>query len=424
MTKLGILAAAALAAASFAPHAFGAPLHAEPRTDPDPARATLVGWSVLPTQTYVPESASSGHWTTGNAAVPAPYPGQPVQGFSATHALADGSYLVMSDNGFGAKANSADFELAVHRIRPDVETGTTAYEGRAFRLSDPDRHITWTIWRDGGCTAAASRPVGYTCPEPDRVLTGWDFDPESMQVAKDGTFWFGEEFGPYLLHTNARGELLEPPIPTPGVMSPSNPTLGSATPNLANSKGYEGMAIAPNGRVLHPMLEGATAEDQAAGLGADLRIYTVADGAFAEDFLRYRMESPAHALGDFIMINSRQGMVIERDNLQGAAAVFKRIYLVDLSDADRDGYVDKTLLVDLMDVRNPDRLGGLGETFTFPYFTIEDVEIIDARTIAVMNDNNFPATGGRGPDVPDANEYLEIRLDRPLKVHPRLLPRG
>ena len=124
------------------------------------------------------------------------------------------------------------------------------------------------------------------------------------------------------------------------------------------------------------------------------------------------------------MINSRQGMVIERDNLQGAAAVFKRIYLVDLSDADRDGYVDKTLLVDLMDVRNPDRLGGFGETFTFPYFTIEDVEIIDARTIAVMNDNNFPATSGRGPDVPDANEYLEIRLDRPLKVHPRLLPRG
>ena len=39
-----------------------------------------------------------------------------------------------------------------------------------------------------------------------------------------------------------------------------------------------------------------------------------------------------------------------------------------------------------------------------------------------MNDNNFPATGGRGSDVPDVNEYLQIRLDQPLKVHPRLLP--
>lgn len=424
MTKLGILAAATLTAAALAPHGLGTAVHAKPHTDTDPARATLVGWSVLPTQTYVPGSTPSGHWTTASTAVPAPYPGQPVQGFSATHALADGRYLVMSDNGFGAKTNSADFELAVHRISPNVETGTTAYEGRMFRLSDPDRHVPWTIWRDGGCAASASLPVGYACPEPDRILTGWDFDPESMQIAKDGTFWFGEEFGPYLLHTDARGELLEPPIPTPGVVSPSNPTLGGATPNLANSKGYEGMAITPNGRLLHPMLEGATAEDQAAGLAADLRIYTVADGVFDEDFLRYRMESPAHALGDFIMINNRQALVIERDNLQGATAVFKRIYLVDLSDADHDGYVEKTLLVDLMDVRNPGRLGGLGETFTFPYFTIEDVEILDAQTIAVMNDNNFPAAGGRGPAVTDVNEYLEIRLDQPLKVHPRLLPRG
>lgn len=424
MTKLGILAAATLTAASLAPLPFGASVQAKPPTDPDPARATLVGWSALPTQTYVPASAASGHWTAGNAVVPAPYPGQPVQGFSATHALADGSLLVMSDNGFGSKANSADFELAVHRIRPDSTGGTTAYEGLEFRLSDPDRHVPWTIWRDGGCAAAKSLPPGYACPRPDRVLTGWDFDPESMQVAEDGTFWFGEEFGPYLLHSNAEGELLEPPIPTPGVKSPSNPTLGTATPNLANSKGYEGMAISPNGRVLHPMLEGATAEDQAAGLGADLRIHTVVDGTFEEDFLRYRMESPTHALGDFIMVNNRQALVIERDNLQGAAAAFKRIYLVDLSDADRDGYVEKTLLVDLMSVRNPRRLGGFGETFTFPYVTIEDVEVIDSRTIAVMNDNNFPATGGRGPDVPDVNEYLEIRLDQPLRVHPRLLPRG
>lgn len=389
---------------------------------PDPAGATLVGWSALPTQTYVPGSAPSGHWTTGNASVPAPYPGQPVQGFSATHAQADGTFLVMSDNGFGSKANSADFELAVHRIAPDSSTGETAYLGREFNLSDPDGLIPWTIWRDGGCTAAASLPAGYSCPEADRILTGWDFDPESMQIAADGTFWFGEEFGPYLLHTNDEGELIEPPIATPGVMSPSNPTLGSATPNLPNSKGYEGMAIAPNGKVLYPMLEGATTDDVAAGLASDLRIYKVVKGRFTDTVLRYRMESPAHALGDFIMINAHQALVIERDSLQGDAAAFKRIYLADLGDADADGYVEKTLLVDLMDVRNPDGLGGFGETFTFPYFTIEDVEVLDERTIAVMNDNNFPATGGRGADVPDVNEYLEIELTAPLKVSPKLLP--
>ena len=419
MTSLGILTVAALAPVVLSTTLLGTTSQVPPVT-PDAARATLVGWSALPTETYVPGSAPSGHWTTGNAAVPAPYPGQPVQGFSATHALADGSFLVMSDNGFGRKANSADFELAVHRIRPDVDGGTTAYEGRVFRLSDPDRHVPWPIWRDGGCAAAGTLPAGYRCPAPDRVLTGWDFDPESMQLAKDGTFWFGEEFGPYLLHTDDRGELLEPPVPTPGVRSPSNPTLGSATPNLADSKGYEGMAIAPNGRVLHPMLEGAVAGDAA----TDLRIYTAVNGRFHDGFLRYRMESATHALGDFAMINGHQGLIIERDNRSGAEAAFKRIYLVDLADEDGDGYVEKTLLVDLMNVRNPRRLGGFGEVFTFPYVTIEDVEILDSRTIAVMNDNNFPATGGRGSDVPDVNEHLVIRLDAPLKVDRRLLPSG
>ncbi|WP_207208143.1 esterase-like activity of phytase family protein [Nocardioides glacieisoli] len=417
MTRIGLLAAVALT-----PVALGSAGHATAQAEVDPARPTLVGWASLPAETYVPDSAASGYWTTGSAAVLAPYPGQPVQGFSATHAYADGSYLVMSDNGFGAKGNSADFELAVHRIRPDVATARTAYEGLEFNLSDPSRHIPWPIWRDGGCVSAAQLPAGYSCPDPDRILTGWDFDPESMQIAQDGTFWFGEEFGPYLLHTDDRGRLLEPPIATPGVTSPSNPTLGSDTPNLANSKGYEGMAIAPDGRTLYPMLEGAVAEDQADGLAADLRIYSVRKGSFEDGFLRYRMESPAHALGDFIMVNNHEALVIERDNLQGAAAVFKRIYLVDLRDRDRDGYVEKTPLVDLMDVHNPSRLGGFGETFTFPYFTIEDVEILDGQTIAVMNDNNFPATGGRGGDVADVNEYLQIRLAQTIRVHPRLLP--
>lgn len=419
MKKSSLLAAAAsLAAAAIAHPSAAAPV-------PEPAGAVLTGWSVLPTETYVPDSAPSGFWTSGNAQVPAPYPGQPVQGFSATHRLADGSYLVMSDNGFGTKANSADFELAVHHIAPDTEAEETAYLGRVFTLSDPHGHIPWRIWRDGGCQEAESLPDGYTCPERDRVLTGWDFDPESMQIASDGTFWFGEEFGPYLLHTDARGVLLEAPVPTPGVRSQSHPDVlaGTATANLRNSKGYEGMAVSPNGQFLYPMLEGATDDDIAAGLGNDLRIYTVHKGEFRDGFLRYRMESPAHALGDFILVNNHQALVIERDNLQGDDAAFKRIYLADLRDRDGDGYVEKTLLVDLMNLANPDRLGGFGEVFDFPYFTIEDVEIIDADTIAVMNDNNFPATGGRGADVPDANEYIEITLGDPLEVDKRLLAR-
>ena len=65
--------------------------------------------------------------------------------------------------------------------------------------------------------------------------------------------------------------------------------------------------------------------------------------------------------GDFIMVNGHEALVIERDNLQGSAAAFKRIYLVDLRDADQDGWVSKRLLVDLMQLANP---RGLSPTAT------------------------------------------------------------
>jgi len=143
-----------------------------------------------------------------------------------------------------------------------------------------------------------------------------------MQIVPDGTFWFGEEFGPYLLHADAQGRLLQAPIPTPGVTSPSNPTLTAGqVPNLPNSKGFEGMAISPDGRTLYPMLEGVVAEDKAAGLASDLRVFTVplrGKGAeqFADGFVRYRMEDPSHAIGDFIAVNKHQFLVIERDGGQ------------------------------------------------------------------------------------------------------------
>ena len=408
--------------------ALGAPATAARPTEPMPSTASLAGWASLPADTFVPGSEPSGAFT-GNPA--APFPGQPVQGFSAVHALADGTALVMSDNGFGSKTNSQDFLLRVQHLDPQPEPagdgGVDVLGG--FHLTDPDGLVPWPIWRDGGCGAAESLPAGYTCPDPDRALTGWDFDIESMQVAPDGTLWFGDELGPFLLHTDDDGRLLEAPIPTPGVTSPSSPLLGTRPPNLAGSKGFEGMALSPDGRTLYPMLEGATAEDQSAGLGSDLRIYEARldrDGGveWGTDYRRYRMEAAGNALGDFIAVNKHEGLIIERDNGSGATAAFKRVYLVDLRDKDQDGYVDKHLLVDLMNLANPARLGGFGATFTFPYVTIEDVEILDADTIAVLNDNNYPATGGRGTGVKDVNEYLEIDLGGTLRVDRRVLPTG
>ena len=95
-----------------------------------------------------------------------------------------GAFWAMPDNG-----NSADFLLRLYRIRPEFRTargGSATVDVLGFlSLRNPDRRAPFALTR------------------PDRLLTGADFDLESVRRAKDGTFWFGEEFGPFLLHTDA-----------------------------------------------------------------------------------------------------------------------------------------------------------------------------------------------------------------------------
>lgn len=163
---------------------------------------TLSGRAILPAATFA-DGPISGQYLGGTLfnGHSAPFAKQPVQGFSAILKNADGSFLVMADNGYGSIENSADFNLRVYTIRPNFKTangGDGSIKTEKFiELKDPNKLIPFAI------TNQFSK---------ERVLTGADFDIESMQRAPDGTLWFGDEFGPFLLHTDANGVLLEAPI--------------------------------------------------------------------------------------------------------------------------------------------------------------------------------------------------------------------
>ena len=242
--------------------------------------------------------------------------------------------------------------------------------------------------------------------------------------------WVGEEFGPYLLHFDAKGKLLEAPILTPNftapnatdtVRSPDNSEVltGETTANLGGSRGYEGLAINPDKTKLYALLEGSVAGDSPDALR--INEFDLASKEFTSIAGRYRKENPSYAIGDFTVINENEYLVIERDNLSGDAAEFKKIYKIDLSKQDANGYIAKEEVVDLLKISDPKDLNADSSTkFRFPFVTIEDVLVIDKNTILVANDNNYPGTGGRSLTEPDQNEILLLKLDKPLDVDPRV----
>jgi hypothetical protein len=409
----------------------------------------LLERAVLPSDTFS-SGPTSGQFATGANGVATPFINrQPVQGFSAVlPGPFEGTYMVMSDNGFGAKANSPDALLRVDFVRPDFEAGTlvpvnrftgdelASFTSESFiTLSDPWHKVPFPIVADGVNYPGTPTGGGTIPVDPSiragRLLTGSDFDIESVRRAPDGTLWFGDEFGPYLLHTDSSGRVLEAPIPLPNfrqfpstlggtevnplVQAVSNPQRTLAA-NLADSGGFEGMALNAGRSKLYTLLEKAINGDP---LRTRLIIseFSLHARQYTGKTFAYIMDSPANAIGDFTALTDQQFVIIERDGGQGNAsdprftnpARFKKIFKIDLGRVDASGNLIKEEVVDLMNIYDPRDVADDGRTstvFTFPFVTIEDVLVLDNNRLLVINDNNYPGSAGRAFGVPDNNEFI------------------
>lgn len=363
--------------------------------------ATLIGFAVLPADTFTPGPTSGQFIEARNNRQPPFIDQQPVQGFSALIKDDNDSYIVLSDNGFGARNNSSDYILSIYHIDPDFRTAKggsgNIQVSNVIRLSDPQRYLPYPAARD-----------------KDDLLTGADLDPESFRRAKDGSYWIGEEFNPSLLHFSVEGVLLAPPFKIAGLNSVGNPSGEKA--NLPRSRGFEGMAISADGKRLYPMLEGPVE-----GAGSALNIYTfnieeqifVNNNAYEPSF-RYRLDEAASAIGDFTMYSNTAGLVLERDSEEGNKALLKKVYQVVFNKLDEDGYLLKTLVADLLKLNDPHDLNQDGDVlFSFPFWTIEGLVVLNATTLGIVNDNNYPLGQARNSNgtQPDDNEFILIKVD-------------
>lgn len=422
--------------------------------------ARITGHVVLPAETFIEPPADaptdlriSGKFANGPTRIEAvgssegrsagrptgvklPFRGQPVQGHSGIKAMPDGTYWVVTDNGFGSKANSPDAALFLSHYRMNWANGTIERLRTVF-LHDPDKKVPFRIVHEGS---------------EKRYLTGADFDLEGFQIIGD-KIWIGEEFGPFLLRADMNGKveaLFETMADGKPVMSPDHfrvvvPNPGQLLPanvNLGRSRGYEGLAASKDGRFLYGLLEGplwdSEKKDWEKHEGNQvLRIleFSVADENWTGRHWKYVLSPGATAIGDFNMIDATTALVIERDNGEGTAdkacpggqraptcfhdlAKFKRVVKIELNEANANQPVRKIGFIDLLKLQDPDRKArkALNDgVYTFPFFTIENVDIVDEKHIIVGNDNNLPFSSSRDPNKADDNEFLLLEVEALLK---------
>lgn len=356
-----------------------------------------------------------------------PFNGQPIQGHSGIKVQKDGTLWLLTDNGLGAKKNSPDLALMLNHYQPDWKIGKLKRLQTVF-LHDPDKKVPFRIINENS---------------KERYLTGSDFDPESFQIIGD-TLWIGEEFGPYLIEADLTGKvkaIYETQVDGKVVKSPDNPTLVSPPApdkkmsfNIKRSKGFEGMAMSKDGTKLYPLLEGPVWNDQDnAYENIDGRQYLrilefdVKQKKYTGRSWKYVLENNDNAIGDFNMIDGENGLIIERDNFEGTTAYpckdsdnthcfdkpakFKRVYKVHFNDQNVGQAVEKVGYIDLMNIQDPKKVSRkplVDGKFVFPFFTIEDVDVIDKNHIVVGNDNNLPYSSSREPNTVDDNELIML----------------
>lgn len=342
---------------------------------------TLVQRAVLPAASYIdgPKSGVGiGDKPINN--VKAPFANQPIGSVSAfVRGWFKNTWALLTDKGFGSSPAS-DHLLRVYL----VEIDWLSAQGGKGTVSVLD----WITLADPRKLAGAITLANTA----ERQLTGADFNPNSIARLADKTLWVGDTNGS-LVHFSLDGALLAAPRKLSG-----NIRALSTTTDFKRL-----VVVTQNG--------GALA----------ITVLDPATGAAVGNPAAYGLDSPSNQVTDLIMISGTQALVSEQDSALGSGAKTKLIYLVNITNG------SKQLVADLLNISDPAKLGvnaafgpssgkfGLSNPFRFP-LDVSAVYPVDATTIAVVNNNQFPYSAARQGGVADATEFIAIRIGTPLAL--------
>jgi hypothetical protein len=244
--------------------------------------------------------------------------------------------------------------------------GTLSYETRVQRFTIDVNPVTGAIsnfqvaqtikFRNGGIAYNGLAPTA-----PGNVL-GSAFDPEGIAInPRNGNLLISDEYGPSLYEFDRNGSLVRQ-YNTPANLVPKSgaspaynagppPGTGTLTAGREGNRGFEGLAISPDGRYAYAMLQNGTVTDgnivsNALARGMFTRIVkfdTTTGDAVGQFAYRLDGAGPAPAQGRgisaIVALDDHRFMVLERNNRgigvpnANVASPDKKVYVIDISGA-------------------------------------------------------------------------------------------
>ena len=135
-----------------------------------------------------------------------------------------------------------------------LNTGSIKIQNTILLTDTQGRPLTGLSNREGEErlfeSAEASTPLPF---DPNGV------DPEAIRVFPDGKFLISEEYGPSVLVVNTNGQVLMRYVPEnkprPGATYPVHAILPSVLSQRRTNRGFEALALSPDGRTAYVMLQ-------------------------------------------------------------------------------------------------------------------------------------------------------------------------
>lgn len=239
----------------------------------------------------------------------------------------------LSDRGPGG--GSLSYDTRVQRFTLDINPSTGAISN--FQIAQ-----TILFSRAGaplnGLAPAAPGPLGNA------------FDPEGIVInPKNGNLLISDEYGPSLYEFNRTGALVRT-YTTPANLIPRN---GAGDTNFANdtgntlgkrgNRGFEGLAISPDGNFAYAMLQSPMLDDggasQTGSFARIVKFETASGNAVAQYAYRMDRTGQGQGISALVALDDSRFLVLERNNRGvGVGATFatadKAVYAIDLSGAE------------------------------------------------------------------------------------------